>query len=214
MRKRKTTLRRAAYHEAGHVIAHHHLGLVGRPCGATIDRARTPEEVAGLAFSKRTLPAVPVVGHAHRVDREAARQNVLTLIAGPEAEMLDAGDDFSGGGDDYKRAVELLRALQALDFDQALHDAVAILEADPRANEKDLAEQYGWTAAGRISHEIEDLQVEARALLKTHWHEVDAVAKALLLRRSLTGQEIQGVIARSSAGPAGEPLLNRARRGK
>jgi len=65
-----------------------------------------------------------------------------------------------------------------------------VLEIDRLAN-------YAGGTATIFSHAyIERLRLKVRPLLRRHWHEVIAVAEALLIKKTLTGPQIDAIIGK------------------
>jgi ATP-dependent Zn protease len=142
-------LRRTAYHEAGHTVAHRVVGIV---CG---EASIVPKMCGGF-----------VIAADQRRGKLRDRRSVLVgriicFMAGREAEIVAFGDEHEiGDGDD-------------------------LLQIALMAEDAGVSEAY-----------LERMRRKVRPLPRRHWHKVAAVADALLVRKTLSGPEIDALISK------------------
>jgi hypothetical protein len=182
----KQTERATAIHEAGHAVVARVLGLV---CGdATIipdygDATIIPdyeEGSAGCAIVHDPWATVAkwdreierywqrgVLPPRSRDARSAFRGFIITKMAGAEAEMEFLGG-CAGGDDHDRREIE----------------AVAQFTREAGLQDDDLWRRYEPR-----------MRRQARRLIRNHRAKIERVARALQRRRTLTGQEIDRLMA-------------------
>lgn len=187
----RPTQKDAAYHEAGHGVATHFRPLAGKVTRLTIRKSDLPEGVVGQQQQGRIIPAV--VGYA--VDREQVRSICVVYLAGAQAEMRMRGDDLSGSGSDYRKLRELLEDAFFAAEDEAAIRAIPQDELTSRSP-KDLYAEYAQPITDRYVAMLEELYAEARDLINEKWACVEAVAKALYRRKTLSGDRVREIIER------------------
>ena len=166
--KTAAELRRTAIHEAGHAVTGRMLSLV---CGtASIVHGET---TMTCGFSVTEPPLVIEDAWFTRGKHRGVRATlsilhgqIMTNMAGREAEIIAFGEQDVGA------------------------DRDDMLEIDRLAN-------YAGGTATIFSHaHLERLRLKVRPLLRRHWHEVVAVAEALLIKKTLTGPQIDAIIGK------------------
>ena len=153
-----------AYHEAGHAVASWCLGR--RVCSATIV---PDDDSAGRVKNEREKPSTAFAvecGDPWHPSRFRAEKRVMIVQAGEVAQRRYNPRSVRR----YHSQSDLNKSLDTL------------LSCNPYEEEPDVTHHYQllrkWTAS----------------LIERHWHLVEAVAKALLERRTLSGTQILDVI--------------------
>jgi cell division protease FtsH len=173
-----------AYHEAGHALCRHLLGL-------------DPPEI--LSIVPRG-PALGFVGHSPKEDsylksRDALLDEVVTLLGGRAAEEIVIGEAFSGAVDDLARVHMVCKQMVsefgmgvALDHDGPPPIAMPTGDyavSDQTRRDVDLA---SMTLA-------RDAYRRARALLSANRECLDDLAATALERETLTREELDEIFA-------------------
>jgi cell division protease FtsH len=174
--------RRVAAHEAGHAVVisvlrpgkliEVRLGKVGRTGGA-----------AALLAEVST-------------DREAIHGEILGLLAGRAAEEVVLGS-YSGGcggspGSDIAQATCLATAMETA---LGLGDGGLVWCGMPTPETIGMMLAYRPQLAVRVGAYLDGAYQEAVALVREHERAVAAVMEAVIAARSLTGEEVAGLIA-------------------
>jgi cell division protease FtsH len=173
-----------AYHEAGHALCRHLLGL-------------DPPEI--LSIVPRG-PALGFVGHSPEEDsylksRDELLDEMVTLLGGRAAEEVVLGESFSGAVDDLNR-VQILGRQMVAEFGMGVavdHDGPPPIAlptgdyalADATRREVDVASMTLAREAGR----------RARTLLSANRQCLDDLATAALERETLTREELDEIFA-------------------
>lgn len=184
--------RRIALHEAGHIVAHHELGL-----GSIVDV--TIHDDGGEAVMEADL-----IGDA-TPDRVEAFISVL--LAGRLAEEIGLGAASIGGASDLAKATTLARDLE-LRYGVGL---IGLVWIEPY--EGDLVTMRGLLDA--VSKRLQAAEVRARDLLEANWTSVEAVAAPLEEAGYLTGRDVLSIIEKvrpasgSAQGSDGRPSTGR-----
>ena len=174
--------RLVAVHEAGHAVA----TAVLRP-GAVRDARIHPG--AGLSGSSVAVPDT-------RSTREAIHGTVLELLAGRAAEevLLDGFSGGCGGPGHSDLAIATCHAV-------ALETALGLGASGPMWHGLPTPDTLGTllalrpALAARVQGYLEAVYAEAVDLVRLHRGAVSAVADALVAMRSLTGPEIEALVA-------------------
>jgi ATP-dependent Zn protease len=175
--------RATAIHESGHAVACHTLGRPGSV--VTIREGAAGASTAGGVGIDWGLSQSDIRGlNTRKVD-----DAVVILCAGPIAEGRFLGEDpieflkrpYSAVG---KRG-SALRALtgQANDWDLVLRIA------------QEITQIRGVSLITSVSH-IHRKAIEARELIDEHWTEVEALSAVLLRRKTLTWDDVEGILAK------------------
>lgn len=175
-------LRRAiAYHEAGHAVA-----AVRGECPRVDYVSLTAREGnAGHVWSS---------GDIGRFTADKARAVIVTALAGRVAQHLFAGD--IGGGADSGDAADVHKATRLA------HHAVGLLGLDPVVGAMALPRKDDDFTLPGLERQVEEqmrvwlaeAEQAARALLREHWPEVEAVAAELLARGALAHDRLLAVM--------------------
>src|SRR5450432_3772219 len=173
------TRRRLAYHESGHALVGHWLkaGLVER---VTIEPRG---KALGVTYITRETED-PLYKQA-----ELASRLAMTL-AGREAELLVFHSVSSGASDDLKRASELaINMVGSLGFSEAF--GLLSVAGVPK-------ELLGPDIQAAVLHEaralLEQAQATCQHLLSGNRHQLDALARRLLEREVVSGEELKGLL--------------------
>ena len=186
-----------AYHEAGHALCRHLLGL-------------DPPEI--LSIVPRG-PALGFVGHSPQEDsylksRDELLDELVTLLGGRAAEEVVLGESFSGAVDDLSRVGTLSRQMVAefgmgvaLDHDGPPPIAMPTADyaiSDATRREVDIAAMTLAREAGR----------RARTLLTANRQCLDDLASAALERETLTREELDEIFAAHEMHGVGERAVS------
>jgi cell division protease FtsH len=173
------TRERLAYHEAGHALVGHWLraGVVER---VTIEPRG---QALGVTYMTRESED-PLYKEAELTSRLAM------MLGGREAELLVQGSVSSGASDDLKRASELaINMVGSLGFSKNF--GLLSVAGVPK-------ELLGPDIQAAVLQEARALLEQAQALcaqwLGSNRAQLDALAKALLAREVLCGEELQGLL--------------------
>jgi cell division protease FtsH len=181
------TRERLAYHEAGHALIGHWLG-VGSVERVTIEPRGHALGVTHIARDSED----PLYRQAELSSRLAM------MLGGREAELLVLGSVSSGASDDLKRASELaVNMVGSLGFSQAF--GLLSVAGVPK-------ELLGPDIQAAVLKEartlLEQAQTRCRQLLQSQRDELDALAQRLLEREALSGDELRALLgARHAALP-------------
>jgi len=173
------TRRRLAYHEAGHALVAHWLGV-----GAV---ERVTIEPRGQALG---------VTHVSRdsedplYKQEELTSRVAMMLGGREAELLVLGSVSSGASDDLKRASELaIRMVGSLGFSQAF-GLLSVAGVPKELLGPDI--QAAVLKEARVL--LEQAQAKAQQLLASDRRRLDALAEGLLDNEVLSGPGLQALL--------------------
>ncbi len=178
------TRERLAYHEAGHALVGHWLG-VGAVERVTIEPRG---QALGVTYISRETET-PLYQQSELTSRLAM------MLGGREAELLVLGSVSSGASDDLKRASELaINMVGSLGFSKAF--GLLSVAGVPK-------ELLGPDIQAAVLHEaramLEQAQARCQQLLAARRAQLDALAQALLLREVLSGAELKVLLADSVA---------------
>jgi ATP-dependent Zn protease len=162
-------LRHAAIHEAGHAVAARMLSLA---CGAVSIVPAEKKMIGGYHVTEppHVIREAWFKAGKYRGARDTLSMlqgQIMTCMAGREAEIIAFGERNIGG------------------------DRVDMFEIDRLAN----FANFAGGANTIFSHAyLTRLRSKVGPLLRHHWHKVVAVAQALLVKKTLTGPEIDAII--------------------
>jgi len=193
-----------AYHEAGHALAAHLLPEVEPLHKVTI----IPR---GMALgSTMQLPE----RDRYHLSKKHLLANIAVLYAGRVAEELFCGDVTAGAKNDIERATELARLMVT---EWGMSEAVGPVHYAPRdepalfASDAGRAKSYSETMAQRIDEEVrrilEECYQRTQKLIRKHRLELERIAQALLVKETLTGDEVEIV---AEGGQVGLPAAKEA----
>ncbi|MGL6111364.1 MAG: ATP-dependent metallopeptidase FtsH/Yme1/Tma family protein, partial [Rubrivivax sp.] len=173
------TRRRLAYHEAGHTLVGHWLG-VGAVERVTI---QPRGQALGVTHITREIED-PLYKQAELTSRLAM------MLAGREAELLVLNSVSSGASDDLKRASELaIKMVGSLGFSKAF--GLLSVAGVP-------SELLGPDIQAAVLKEaralLEQAQARTQKLLAGHRVRLDALANRLLEREVLSGVELEALL--------------------
>lgn len=178
------TRTRLAYHESGHALVGHWLnaGLVER---VTIEPRG---QALGVTYITRETED-PLYKQAELTSRLAM------MLAGRETELLVFDSVSSGASDDLKRATELaVRMVGSLGFSEAF--GLLSVAGVPK-------ELLGPDIQGALLSEaralLERSQATCQRLLQSNRDQLDALAKALLEREVLSGDELKALLGAAAS---------------
>ena len=194
----ETALRRAAVHEAGHAL------LCARHFGA--DRVSVTIRPHGRSGGRTTIrDDVPIAFET----REDLEMQTCRLLAGRAAEEVILGDvsSGSGGGDDS----DLARATSVA---AAMASSYGLLGPTPLLYRGALTEADSvmlYPALEKAAHDfLVEIYTRTLALIRADREIVEAIADALLARRTLCGADMEKLM---SATPSGDEASQTARLG-
>lgn len=173
------TRRRLAYHEAGHALVGHWLGV------GAVERVTIEPRGQALGVTHITRDTEdPLYKQAEMTSRLAM------MLGGREAELLVLGSVSTGASDDLKRASELaIKMVGSLGFSRAF--GLLSVAGVP----KDLLGPDIQAAVLKEARTLlEESQAEAQRLLSANRPRLDAMARALLEREVLSGQELYALL--------------------
>ncbi len=180
--------RLTAYHEAGHAIAHHMCEMADKVHQISI----IPRGMAGgytmsLPEEDRTF-----------VTKVEMEDQIVTLLGGRVAEHLVLEDISTGASNDLQRATAIARSMVTrYGFSERLGPVVYGTDQNETFLGRDLntSRNYSETVAAEIDDEIrtllDDAFARAREILTEKMDELHVVAKALLEREKLSGEEFE-----------------------
>jgi len=197
-----------AYHEAGHA-------LVSRMIPGTdpVHKVTIIPRGQALGLTQRLpLDDKRIYSRAYCLDQLAI------MLGGRTAEQLVFGDLSTGAHNDIENATALARKMVC---EWGMSDKVGPLTFGSQGEEiflgRDLgmhrtfSEQTAQTIDSEIRRIVDSQSERARELVMTHRDKLDALARALLEREVLNGQEIDRVMGLTpEPGPAAEPQASTA----
>ncbi|MBK6469478.1 MAG: hypothetical protein IPF94_01770 [Betaproteobacteria bacterium] len=173
------TRRRLAYHEAGHALMGHWLGV------GSVERVTIEPRGQALGVTHITRDTEdPLYKQSELTNRLAM------MLGGREAELLVLSSVSSGASDDLKRASELaIRMVGSLGFSQAF--GLLSVAGVP----KDLLGPDIQAAVLKEARTLlEQAQAQTQRLLASNRVSLDALANGLLEREVLSGAELETLL--------------------
>ena len=173
------TRERLAYHEAGHALVGHWLTAGG------VERVTIEPRGQALGVTYMTRDTEdPLYKQAELTSRLAM------MLGGREAELLVQGSVSTGASDDLKRASELaINMVGSLGFSKTF--GLLSVAGVPK-------ELLGPDIQAAVLQEaralLEQAQARSAGLLGSNRQQLDAMAKALLEREVLSGDELKGLL--------------------
>jgi len=171
-----------AYHEAGHALVAHLLPETEPLHKVTI----IPR---GMALG--ATMQLPDRDQYH-LSRKHILANITVLHAGRIAEKLSCDDITAGAKNDIERATELARLMVC---EWGMSEIIgpvnyAALEGEfPRS--RDHSEGVALKIDEEVRRIIEDCHKRGEQLIRKHLAELDRIARALLAKETLTGEEVK-----------------------
>ena len=180
-----------AYHEAGHAITHYYCEETDPVHQISI----IPRGMAG-GFTM----SLPDEDKSYVTKRQML-QEIVTLLGGRVAEKLVLDDISTGASNDLERATSTARSMvMRYGFSDRLGPVVYGTDQNETFLGRDLGagRNYSETVASEIDSEIRDMLDSAfetaRKILAGHMEQLHAVAKSLLEREKLSGEEFNVVM--------------------
>ncbi len=180
--------RLTSYHEAGHAITHYYC-----PTSDPVHEISIiPRGMAG--GYTMSLPAED----KNYVTKRQMEEDIITLLGGRVAEKLVLDDISTGASNDLERATNTARSMvMRYGFSERLGPVVYGTDPGETFLGRDLSSGRGYseTVASEIDAEIREMLDEAfegaRVILSDHIDQLHVVAKALMEREKLTGEEFR-----------------------
>jgi cell division protease FtsH len=181
-----------AYHEVGHAI----VGEVLEHAEKTHKISIVPRGMAalGLTWQRPTEDR-------YLLTRSELRDRIAALLGGRAAEEIFIGDVTTGAQNDLSRATDITRAMVR---QYGMSEALGPVAFDPErkgflpVNEFMPSCEHGSTVGDQIDAEVrrvlEDALKRAREVLEGHRQEVDQVAKLLMDKEQLDGDELRCIL--------------------
>jgi cell division protease FtsH len=187
----ETEKRAIAYHESGH----------------TLVRVLTPD--ADPVHKVTIIPRGRALGVTHFLPIDDRRiyskryceDNLTALLGGRAAEELVLGDPTTGAGNDLERATELARRMVSnwgmseklgpITFGKK-EDTIFLGKEIGQA--RDYSEDTARLIDGEVKRIVEEAYTTAKQLLVNNMEKLHAMAKALLEREILDGEEIAKIV--------------------
>ncbi|WP_085583207.1 MULTISPECIES: ATP-dependent zinc metalloprotease FtsH [unclassified Pseudomonas] len=206
---REDERRVVAYHEMGHALAAsslpamdpvHKVSIIPRAAGSLGYTLQRPTDDRFL------------------ISAQMLRDRIAVLMAGRAAESLAFGQVSTGAADDLGRATDIARQLITR-FGMSAELGQAVLErqstrylgdAVMQQEHKDYSEQTAREVDLGIRHLLDEAYGRARALLEQRRQDLDAGARLLLARETITPEEFPALLPQAGE-PAACTLVNEAR---
>ncbi len=183
--------RLTAYHEAGHAIT----GYFCKTHDPVHQISIIPRGAAGgyTMYLPEKDPSY--------VTKTAMSEDIITLLGGRVAEQLVLDDISTGASNDLQRATDTARAMVTrYGFSERLGPVVYGGDPGETFLGRDFGQGKGYSEAiaSEIDNEIRDIVDEgyesARRILSEHMAELHVVAKALMEREKITGEEFAALM--------------------
>jgi len=185
-----------AYHESGHTLVARLL-----PGTDPIHKVTIIPRGRALGITQQ-LP----LDEKHTYSKEYLINTLIVLLGGRAAEELVLHHLTTGAGNDIERATELARKMVC---DWGMSDELGPLTFGKREEQIFLGREisqhrdYSEETARKIDAEIKNLIMschqQASELLRTNLSKLHALAQALLVKETLSGEEIDDIINNSAS---------------
>ncbi len=192
--------KRTAYHEAGHTLV---AKLI--PGAEPVHKVTIIPRGMALGLTQQ-LPEEEKYSHSE----EYAENAICILMGGRIAEQIIFGEKSTGAGNDIEKATDLARKMVC---EWGMSEKMGPLSFGKKEEQiflgRDLAyhKDYSEDTANAIDEEIRAIVMrnyeKAKKLLQGHLEELKNISEALLERETLTGEEVNKVLA----GEKLEPVL-------
>ena len=194
--------RLTAYHEAGHAIT-------GYFC-PTHDPVHQISIITRGAAGGYTM-YLPDKEPSY-VTRTAMHEDIVCLLGGRVAEQLVLEDISTGASNDLERATDTARAMVTrYGFSERLGPVVYGNDPNQTFLGRDLAQGKGYseTIASEIDNEIRDIMDEsyesARRILSEHMDKLHEVARVLIEKEKISGEEFRDIMESSGVDYDADP---------
>jgi cell division protease FtsH len=181
---------RAAYHEIGHIVV-----------AATLGRHEDIHRVTVLARGRTVAAATFGDTEATLQTRSSLHNQLVATLGGVAAEDLVLGEGSTGAEQDIEHATDLARDMVTR---YGMSDEVGPVRFQVKAGEGflgddsqlvELSDDTRREVEGAIRKLIEDARDEAKAILRAHRRELDALAARLDAEETLEGQILEEALA-------------------
>ncbi|MCX4216622.1 MULTISPECIES: ATP-dependent zinc metalloprotease FtsH [unclassified Pseudomonas] len=177
-----------AYHEMGHALAASHLPAMDPVHKVSI----VPRAIGSLGYTLQR----PTEDH-FLISCQMLKDRMVVLMAGRAAEFLVIGEISTGAADDLAHATDIARQIvtrfgMSSELGQAVlerRNATWLGERVPESGEKDYSEQTAREIDLAIRALLDDAWQRAKALLERLRPELEAGARLLLQKETLTPEE-------------------------
>ncbi|SEE61292.1 cell division protease FtsH [Pseudomonas migulae] len=177
-----------AYHEMGHALAASHLPAMDPVHKVSI----VPRAIGSLGYTLQR----PTEDH-FLISCQMLKDRMVVLMAGRAAEFLATGEISTGAADDLTHATDIARQLvtrfgMSSELGQAVlerRNATWLGERMPGPGEKDYSEQTAREIDLAIRALLDEAWQRAKTLLERLRPELDAGARLLLQKETLTPEE-------------------------
>ncbi|UIN53890.1 ATP-dependent zinc metalloprotease FtsH [Pseudomonas kribbensis] len=177
-----------AYHEMGHALAASHLPAMDPVHKVSI----VPRAIGSLGYTLQR----PTEDH-FLISCQMLKDRMVVLMAGRAAEFLVIGEISTGAADDLAHATDIARQIvtrfgMSSELGQAVlerRNATWLGERVPESGEKDYSEQTAREIDLAIRALLDDAWQRAKALLEKLRPELEAGARLLLQKETLTPEE-------------------------
>jgi cell division protease FtsH len=184
-----------AYHEAGHAL-----------CSTLLP---TQDPVRKISILPRGPGALGYTLQAPVEDRFLmSRQDILdrlvVLLGGRVAEEVTVGEVSTGAQDDLLTATDLARRMVR---ELGMSESMGLMSFEPRRGGAERwpggggpehSEETGRAVDAEVARILGEAQTRARALLRDHREVLERVARGLLDRETMTGEELQELVGRAA----------------
>mmetsp|Transcript_7083 Transcript_7083/g.23470 ORF Transcript_7083/g.23470 Transcript_7083/m.23470 type:complete len:726 (+) Transcript_7083:102-2279(+) len=192
--------RLVAYHEAGHAI----VGALMPEYDPVAKISIVPRGAAGgLTFFAPSEERL----ESGLYSRSYLENQMAVAMGGRVAEELIFGKDeiTTGASSDLQQATRLAREMiTKYGFSQTIG------LASQEYNQSGLSSETRQKIEEEVKEMLESAYVRAKTLLRTHEKELHAIAKSLLDRESLTGDELKEIILGAASGKSVKNINNNA----
>ncbi|MDX6216761.1 MAG: cell division protease FtsH [Frankiales bacterium] len=181
---------RAAYHEIGHIVV-----------AATLGRHEDIHRVTVLARGRTVAAATFGDTEATLQTRSSLHNQLVATLGGVAAEDLVLGEGSTGAEQDIEHATDLARDMVTR---YGMSDEVGPVRFQVKAGEGflgddsqlvELSDDTRREVEGAVRKLIEDARDEAKAILRAHRRELDALAARLDAEETLEGQILEEALA-------------------
>jgi len=202
--------RRVAYHEAGHALV-----ALALPDADPVERVSIVARTVGALGHTLQVPR----DERHVVTERELSTRVAVLLGGRAAEELALGEVSTGAHDDLGRATQILcEMVERLGMSRTLGLATLARNVGSpllglTQDERVCSEETARKIDAEVRDRIDELYARARELLAARRALLEAAADALLLRETLTGEELAAIAARAAEGRPAPAAADGAARG-
>ncbi len=193
--------RRVAYHEVGHAIVGEAM-----PGGSKVVKISVvPRGLAALGYTMK----LPTEDRYLMTESELHAQ-LAGLLGGRVAEQVVFGEISTGAGNDLQRATDLARAM-VVDYGMSPaigpvtlgHERATFLNAPGEGRAmREHGEQLADLVDGEVKRIVEAAETRAREILTARREMLDVLAKVLLDKEYLDGDEFRRVLGGAAPGEA------------